>query len=165
MSARTTAALRMILAWLVWWLVMLGLYLALVDTRQHPELVLGAAVAAVGATAARAVRASRALPELPLSMLLRHLPRALGRLVIETAIVLRAAARTLRGSRPSGRLRAVPFRSGGDSARDLGRRALTESLGSMGPNQIVLGVDRDRDLLIVHQLVPEDERADPLGLG
>ena len=43
--------------------------------------------------------------------------------------------------------------------------ALTESLGSMGPNQIVLGVDRDRDLLIVHQLVPDDERADPLGLG
>jgi hypothetical protein len=164
-SARRQGASRAVLGWLAWWIATLGLYLALVDTRQYPELVLGAVVATVAASAARAIRASRPLPRLPVSMLLRHLPRGLVRLVVETGIVLGFAARRLRGSRARGRLRAIPFRGGGAGARDVARRALTEGLGSMGPNQIVLGVDRERDLLIVHQLVPDDERTDPLGLG
>ena len=153
------------LGWIGWWVVLMGLYLALVDTRQHPELILGAVVAGVGATAARAVRTSRPLPPLPLRALARHLPRALGRLLIDTVIVLRVEARRLRGSAPQGSLIAVPFRGGGDGADDVARRALTESLGSMGPNQIVIGIDRERDLLVVHQLAPHPDRADLLELG
>jgi multisubunit Na+/H+ antiporter MnhE subunit len=160
-----TRWVRPALSWLCWWVAMLALYLALVDTRQHPELILGAVVATVGATAAHAIRAARRLPPLPLAMLARAIPRALARLFIDTAIVLRVAARAFRGSIPRGTFVAVPFRGGGDGAHDVARRALTESLGSLGPNQIVLGIDRERDLLVVHQLAPEPDRADLLDLG
>jgi multisubunit Na+/H+ antiporter MnhE subunit len=163
MSARTP--LRASLRWVAWWAALMVLYLALVDTRQYPELVLGGVVAAVGATAARAVRNARPLPPLPLRTLARHLPGALLRLILDTAIVFRFAARRLRGSTSRGTLIAVPFRSGGDGAEDVARRALTESLGSMGPNQIVIGIDRERNLLVVHQLARDPERADLLELG
>ena len=39
-----------------------------------------------------------------------------------------------------------------DSAEDVGRHALTEWFGSVAPNAIVIGVDPDRELLLVHQL-------------
>ena len=52
-----------------------------------------------------------------------------------------------------GVLRAIPFRHGTvEGQRDIGRRALAQALGSLGPNTIVIGIDRERDLLLVHQL-------------
>jgi hypothetical protein len=60
----------------------------------------------------------------------------------------------------------VPFR-GGEDAHALGRSALTESLGSFTPNTIVIGIDAERDLLLVHQLRHHGERdeLDVLRLG
>ncbi|MCW3018653.1 MAG: hypothetical protein JWN10_961, partial [Solirubrobacterales bacterium] len=52
-----------------------------------------------------------------------------------------------------------------DSARDAGRRALAESFGSLAPNTIVIGVDPERDLLLVHQLRGGGGRVDVLELG
>jgi hypothetical protein len=65
-----------------------------------------------------------------------------------------------------GEFRAVPFR-GGDADADRGRRALAEALGSVAPNTIVIGVDLDRDLLLVHELhrTGSPEKLDVLGLG
>jgi hypothetical protein len=66
-----------------------------------------------------------------------------------------------------GSLRAVPFRAGGDDSSDAGRRALAEGLGSLAPNTIVIGVDGERDLLLVHQLHRRGgrEQLDVLELG
>ena len=54
-----------------------------------------------------------------------------------------------------------------DNPRDAGRRAVAEALGSLAPNTIVIGVDPDRDLLLVHQLHRQGgrEQLDVLGLG
>ena len=50
-------------------------------------------------------------------------------------------------------LRAIPFRHGSEqNARDAARRALAESLGSLAPNTIVIGIDPERDLILAHQL-------------
>ena len=48
-----------------------------------------------------------------------------------------------------------------------GRRALAESLGSLAPNTIVIGVDPERKLLLVHQLHARADRdeLDVLRLG
>ena len=165
MRARTASALSAFLLWLAWWVAMFLLYLALVDTRQHPELVLGSIVAAAGASAAVAIRSARPLRASLSSELLRALPSAAWSLVAESALVLVFLARRLAGRRERGRFRTAPFRGGGDGPRDVARRALTESLGSMGPNTIVIGIDRERDLVIVHQLARRDDRVDPLGLG
>ena len=165
MRARAARAVSTTLAWLGWWAAMFLLYLALVDTRQHPELVLGSIVAAAAASAAMGIRATRRLRGSVDVALLRVVPRAAWGLVAESVLILGYLIGRLAGRRGRGRFRAVPFRAGGDGPRDVARRALSESLGSLGPNTIVIGIDRERDLILVHQLVPRDERRDPLGLG
>src|SRR5436190_8196267 len=152
MRAPVARALTAVVVWLGWWVGMLTLYFALVDTRQPPELFLGSIVAAAGATAAMAVRAARSLRGSLDPSLLRVVPAALWSLVTETGVVLGFLAGRLAGRRRRGRFRTAPFRAGGDGPRDVARRAMTESLGSLGPNTIVIGVDPDRDLLLVHDL-------------
>ena len=53
--------------------------------------------------------------------------------------------------RVRGQFRAVQF-EGGDTDADRGRQALAEALGSLAPNTIVVGIDTERKLLLVHQL-------------
>jgi len=165
MRPRPAGALSAVLLWLAWWVAMFAFYLALVDTRQHPELILGAIVAAAGASAAVAIRSARPLRASLALELLRALPAAIWSLVSQSALVLGFLVRRLVGRRQRGRFRTAPFRGGGDEPRDVGRRALTEGLGSLGPNTIVVGIDRERDLIVVHQLARRDDQLDPLGLG
>ena len=64
-----------------------------------------------------------------------------------------------------GVIKHVPFRVGGSGADDSGRRAVVVSAVSLAPNGFVVGMDHDRDELIVHQLVPvaiRDDREWPL---
>ena len=77
-----------------------------------------------------------------------------------------ALARHLSGrKRMRGSLRAVPFHHGrtGDP-RARARRALAVLGVSVPPNSFVLGIDEDRDEMLVHQLV-DDERSIPRLLG
>src|SRR5205807_7671564 len=70
--------------------------------------------------------------------------------------------------RTRGAFRAVTFEAeGADDARDAGRRAIAEAFGSFTPNTIVIGIDQDRNLLLVHQLRKQGgrEEVDPLRLG
>ena len=92
---------------------------------------------------------------------LARVPPDVARLVAELALQL-AAPRAERGC-----LRAVPFTCGEESRRDIGRRAASELAGSLAPNTIVLGVDPDTDLLLVHQLrrSGDADSLDALGLG
>ena len=165
MAGRAARTVRRPIAWLGLWVAIFLLYLALVDTRQVPELVLGAFVAATGATAILGVRAARPLRGSFDASMLPIVARAGSNLITETGLVLGFLLARLAGRPRRGRFRTAPFRAGGDGRRDVARRALTESLGSLGPNTIVLGIDRERNLVVVHQLVEREHAADPLGLG
>jgi multisubunit Na+/H+ antiporter MnhE subunit len=149
--------------WLGWWVAMLALYLALADSRQPAELALGGLVAAAGASAAVAIRAGRPAGAALERSLLARIPPNLWRLVSETVVVFAFVVRRLAGRRARGRFRAVSFRAGGSGRRDVARRAFAEAAGSLGPNTIVVGVDEDRDLILVHQLVTTEAGLDPLG--
>ena len=52
-------------------------------------------------------------------------------------------------------------------AYDTTRRALAKGAGSFAPNSYVVGVDAERELLLVHQLDPSGgaSELDPLELG
>lgn len=153
-----------------------GFYLLLIDTISLPELYAGAGVVvlALGAyEAARAQGLGRA--EIDASWLVRGW-RIIARVPAQCVVVswealaqlATLARRQSRGDGASrGEFRAVRFMAGGDSPRDTGRRALAEALGSLTPNTIVIGVDTERDLLLVHQLRRQGGRAelDPLELG
>jgi multisubunit Na+/H+ antiporter MnhE subunit len=146
-----------------------ALYLLLIDTTSLPELYVGAAIsllAALGFEAAReqgAAEASAALRWLLRAWRpLARIPPDVARLAVE-AIAQVISPRPRRGS-----FRAVPFSHGDPaSGRDSGRRALSEAAGSLAPNTIVIGIDPDRDLLLVHQLRRQGDRSsiDVMGLG
>jgi Na+/H+ ion antiporter subunit len=162
------SAARLAASWLVTWALLGGVWLVLVDSAKLPELITGAVVAAIAATGAELVRAQR---HQRLRVPLRGLRRAwrpVARAPLDLALVSGAILRQLVERRPArGRVRALPFRHGGGAPDAVGRRALAEGLGSFAPNTIVIGVDDQRNLILVHQLVPSGDAAgtlDPLEL-
>jgi len=53
-----------------------------------------------------------------------------------------------------GAFRAFRFTSTGDDARAAAKRALITAAITSTPNTYVVGLDRQRQLILVHQLVP-----------
>jgi hypothetical protein len=142
-------------------------YLVLIDTASLPELLVLVAVALLGA-AAFAISLAQGFTEATISIVwLLRAWRVLASVPLQILLVCREALSQLVDRRPArGELRMVPFH-GGQAGRDIGRRALTESLGSFAPNTIVIGVDTERNLLLVHQLRRRggDHELDVLRLG
>jgi hypothetical protein len=139
------------------------------DSIATDELLAGAGAAALGAFLAELagqqagsrlrMRARWLIPAL-------RLPADVAR---DTVIVFTALARRLvLGQEPDGGFRELPVRPGPDTPEGPTRRALLIGGRSVAPNTFVLGIDTDRDVLIVHQLVstegqqarePAEERA------
>lgn len=157
----------------VWVLVLGGLigggfYFLLIDITGLPELYTLAGAAAAGGVTMLLAREqgfveARVLPWWVLRgwRLLYKIPQDIGILCWEAANQL-TSPRAARGS-----FRAHHFGACASNPTDAGRRALAELLGSVSPNTIVIGVDVDRRLLLVHQLrrsgAPQD--LDVTGLG
>src|SRR3954468_21511217 len=147
--------------WLLWWALCAALWLMLVDRTPTDELLAGAGVAGRAATVVAVLRAQR---QVVLRFRARWLLRAwrpvLG-VVTDLVPLLRALPR-----RGGGALVEVPFGAVGEDPETTAFRVLTETLGSTAPNTIVVEVDRDRRVLLAHQLVrtahPERDAA-PLG--
>jgi multisubunit Na+/H+ antiporter MnhE subunit len=141
-------------------------YLLLVDTTSLPELYVLIAVALVAAAAFEASR-EQGFAEARISpSWLTGAWRAFARVPPESMLLCREAlAQLAKRKRARGEFRAIPFR-GGEDQRDRGRFALTEIIGSLAPNTIVIGVDEDAELLLVHQLSRKGgpDELDVLGL-
>ena len=141
-------------------------YLLLVDTTSLPELVALVVIALLATIAFEASR-EQGFPEARISASwLAGTWRALARVPSDSLLLTRLAIAQLlhpRGRR--GELRAIHF-AGGDTESDRGRFALTEIVGSLAPNTIVIGVDPESERLLVHQLERKggDDELDVLGL-
>lgn len=76
----------------------------------------------------------------------------------DTGIVFAALWRRLaRGAEPASEFREVPVRFGPETVEGKTRRALLIGGTSLAPNTIALGIDAERNVMIVHRLVPADE--------
>lgn len=142
-------------------------YLLLIDTLSAAELYagIGATLVAAAAFELSALQGTSEATVGPRMLLVAW--RAALRVPYEIAVVSREAVVQL--ARPAARrgaFRAVSFRDANDGPRTIGRRALAEALGSLAPNTIVLGVDPDAGLLLVHQLRPRgnSDELDATGL-
>jgi len=148
--------------WLAWWLVSFALWLLLVFKTEPAEFAAGAVAAGFAASAAELVR-SRGYA--PFAFEVRWL-RALGRLprdVFLDCLLLAGALwrSATRRKRIQGRFRVVHFQDcGGDDPRSEARRAVAKWLGGVGPNTYVVGFDEDRDIVLLHQLVPTERPPD-----
>ena len=146
-------------AWLVWWLLLAALWLALVDTVVTPELVTGGVAAAVAATGAVIVRGQRRLLLRPRAAWLRAAGRPLRGTVTDLGPLVGVLwRRGIRREPGSGELIELPYAAVADEPEAAAHRVLTQTLGSLAPNSIVVEIDRDRRTVLVHQLAPT---ADP----
>ncbi|HET7050845.1 MAG TPA: hypothetical protein VFI54_21445 [Solirubrobacteraceae bacterium] len=142
-------------------------YLLLVDTTSLPELYVLVGVALIATIAFETAR-EQGFPEARFSLRwLSRAWRAVARVPLDSGVLCREAlAQLVQRKRRRGQFRAVPFKAG-TSERDRGRYALTEIVGSLAPNTIIIGIDADSDLLLVHQLRRNGDRheLDVLELG
>ncbi len=150
---RLSVFLRRAAAWSLGWVCAGALYLLLIDTISLPELIVGIGAAALAASAFELAREQRVVGA---TFRLRWLSRtwkAVAKVPTDIASVsLVALGQLVRPGSVRGQFRTVAFRCGDDEQLETGRHALAESVGSFAPNTIIIGVDRDRELILGHQL-------------
>jgi len=160
--------LRRVFAWSVGWLFAGSLYLLLIDITDLPELIVGAGAAAIAATGLELAREQQIVGERLRLAWLRAVLRPVIRAPADIAFVCASVVRQLHHRAPErGAFRSARFRCGDQNELESGRAALAESFGSFAPNTIVIGVDRDRELILAHQLQRREGPGaiDVLGLG
>ena len=144
-------------------------YLLLIDTPNVVEVYVLVAVALIGA-AAFVISREQGFPEASIRVRwFARIWRVLASIPVHIVMLCwEAGAQLVAHKARRGVFRAVPFDAGATEAPlDVGRRAVAEIVGSLAPNTIVIGVDPDRDLLLVHQLRTQGDRRqlDVLELG
>lgn len=155
----TAPAARRIGAWVVWWVLLMSFWVVLDDSIAVDELLAGAGAAALGAFLAELIghqAATRFRMRIEWLVPALSLPVQVAR---DTVIIFGALWRRLaHGTPPPSGFREVPARYGADTAEDRTRRALLIGGRSVAPNSFALGIDEERDVMVIHQLViPRDE--------
>jgi multisubunit Na+/H+ antiporter MnhE subunit len=152
LSARKPAA---VITWLTWWILLTSLWVAVDDSVAPDELLAGAGAAALAAVAATlASRQARMRYRIKAAWL----PRALalpGQVASDTIAVFAVLARTIATNAPPprGAFREVPVRYGDDTPLGVTRRVLLTGARSLTPNAFVVDIDKERDVMLVHELV------------
>lgn len=122
-------------------------WLLFVDQLAPHELLAGALAAVIAATAAEAVRREqqpRFLPHLRWLVACWRLP---ARILYDCGLLLRNLF-----DRRTGRFERIPFEAGGNDAHSVARRALAIFTTTLPPNTLVIGIDRQRNYILVHRL-------------
>ena len=144
-----------VVLWLSWFAVFWIAWMLLVGVWVLQEMVAGLVAAASAASVAELVRVQdirRFRPRLRWVLRAYRLPPLI---LSDSFIVLRALLRHVTGKqRIDGAFRAFKHPVGGQDGRAAGRRALLNAAISVTPNTYVVGIDEDRDQVLVHQLVP-----------
>jgi multisubunit Na+/H+ antiporter MnhE subunit len=137
----------------------MSLWVTLDDSITPDELLAGAGAAALAAFLAGLVtyqaatrfrmRAGWVVPALSLP----------GQVARDTVIVFTALWRRLvHGEQPPSGFREIPARFGDASDEDVTRRVLLVGGRSVAPNTIAAGIDKERNVMVVHQLVANEGR-------
>jgi multisubunit Na+/H+ antiporter MnhE subunit len=142
------------------------MYLLLADTVQTPELITGAVAAVLAAALATLLGNCRSVHARVDPSMLRYAYRPLTALVTDSGRAAWALVQLLVLRRPvRGRFRVARYTATGDPEQNAARRILTEWAGSLGANRYVIGIDPEREQLIVHEMIPAQGPLDPLELG
>ncbi len=145
---------RRVGAWLVWWVLMMSFWMMINDSISTDELLAGAGAAALAALLAELVSYQAATR---FRMRVEWLVPALslpGQVARDMVIVYRALWRRLaHGEQPPSAFLELPARFGDDTPGGVTRRTLLVGGTSVAPNTFVLGIDKDRGVMVVHRLV------------
>jgi multisubunit Na+/H+ antiporter MnhE subunit len=143
-----------------------ALWVLLVDAVDEPDLITGGVCAVLTSalvTVVQSLRSVRVRPTLPM---LKFAYRPFWLLLTDSVRITWCLLAYLILRRPiqSG-FRAERYRATGDDPHHVARRLLTEWAASLAPNRFAIGIDREREALIVHELTPAPGPLDPLELG
>jgi multisubunit Na+/H+ antiporter MnhE subunit len=145
---------RRVGSWLVWWVLMMSFWVMLDDSIRTDELLAGAGAAALAAALAELVTYQAGVR---FRMRIEWLVPALrlpGEVARDMVTVYAALWRRLtRGEQPPSAFLELPARFGDDSPEGATRRTLLVGGTSIAPNTFVLGLDKGRDVMVVHRLV------------
>jgi multisubunit Na+/H+ antiporter MnhE subunit len=156
---------RRVATWFTWWVLLMSLWVAVDDSLAGDELLAGAGAAALAALAAEVVSYQTATRyRIRAAWLLRAL-RLPGQVTSDTLAVFGVLAQALAGKAlarktragkaqpPRGAFRELPVRYGDDTPLGVTRRVLLTGARSLTPNAFVVDIDKERDVMLVHELV------------
>ncbi len=148
-----------VVAWLAWFAALNLLWLVFISAWVLEEAILGVFASAVAATAAEAVREQGVAG---FRFRVRWLWRARvlpWRTVRESGVVLAALWRQVTARGPvRGKFRVVPVTLPDDPYEQAAKRALLTAGESFSPNSYVLTIDNRRNLMLTHELLPDERR-------
>lgn len=147
-------------------LILFALWMLLVDDPDEPDVLTGIATALAVAVFVEFITAARDQSLRVTPGMLRHLHRPVVLLVTDTGRATLALIGALGGRPPRSTIRVSPYRATSETDPEAGgRRLLTQWGASLGANRYVVGIDTERDELVVHELVPAAGPLDPMELG
>jgi multisubunit Na+/H+ antiporter MnhE subunit len=148
--------------WLAWWVLLMSLWVIADDSIRTDELLAGSAAAAVAALLAELAGHQAATRPSMRAAWLRAGLRLPAEVLRDTWTVFAALWRRLaHGDEPPSGFREIPVRAGALTPAGATRRALLVGGRSVAPNTFVLGIDGERGVMVVHQLVAADRGGRP----
>lgn len=163
-GSRRDEVARRVGSWFAWWILLMSFWVVVDNSIRTDELLAGAGAAALAAFVAEVALYQAATR---FRMRVEWLVPALslpGQVASDTVVVFAALWRRLaRGEQPPSGFRQVPARYGSDTAEGETRRALLIGGKSVAPNSFVLGLDAQREVMVIHQLVVNE--GEPAGAG
>lgn len=142
-------------AWLLWWIALFWLWMLLAGDWNHIEWIAGACAATVAATVAEAARRVGALRvRVPLEWIARGWSVPVLVVVDFGILVWVLLECVLRRRVRRGVFRAHAFSVEGDVPTAVGSRAAVMMLATYSPNAYVVDFDTERELVLLHDLVP-----------
>jgi len=144
--------------WAIQWLCMMALWFAFVSKVELAEGLIGVFATAAAATGDLVIRRqgfAKFRPEARWFLAFWREPWWVlnGTVVIFWALVRRAIV----GKQPDSTFRSLDFDAGRAGGQACARRALALILTTLPPNSVVIGIDEDKNSMLVHQLQQSGE--------
>lgn len=134
--------------------VLWAVWMAFVSNPKKAEIAAGAGAALIAAVADAVVKERKLVSFAPhlgsLSLIFLEPWYA----ITGTWSILVALVKRIFGQESEAEMKAIDFDAGGDDEDSATRRALAITYFTMPPNFVVIGIDRKKRKLLVHQVSP-----------
>lgn len=149
-------------AWLAWWIALFWLWMLLAGDWNRIEWIAAACAAAVAASVAELARHAAGLRYRVPSAQVAASWTVPVMVVVDFGIVMWVLVRSLaRREIHRGTFRTRSFAAGGDTPGGAALRAWTVIAAGYSPNAYVVDISPERDLVLLHDLVPSRRSEEP----